>query len=112
MQARNPKYNQFGTIDLEIEHPAFGWIPFTADPMDDAGASVYAAAVAGDFGDVAAYVAPEPEPVTQDQIDAMRRAAYQQEADPLFFKAQRGEASMDDWLAKVAEIRQRHPDAA
>lgn len=36
-----------------------------------------------------------------------RRVAYQQEADPLFFKAQRGEATMDDWLAKVAEIKAR-----
>jgi len=38
-----------------------------------------------------------------------RAAAYAAEADPLFFKAQRGEASMDDWTAKVEEIRQRYP---
>ncbi|RWK26834.1 DUF4376 domain-containing protein [Mesorhizobium sp.] len=34
MDYRNPVYNQFGAIDLEIEHPAFGWIPFTASPDD------------------------------------------------------------------------------
>jgi lysophospholipase L1-like esterase len=38
-----------------------------------------------------------------------RAAAYVSEADPLFFKAQRGEATMDDWNAKVAEIRARFP---
>ena len=38
-----------------------------------------------------------------------RAAAYAQEADPLFFKAQRGEATMDEWNAKVAEIRARYP---
>jgi hypothetical protein len=31
---RNPAWNSFGTIDCEIEHPVFGWIPFTADPND------------------------------------------------------------------------------
>jgi hypothetical protein len=38
-----------------------------------------------------------------------RASAYAAEADPLFFKAQRGEVSMDDWTAKVEEIRQRFP---
>jgi hypothetical protein len=40
---------------------------------------------------------------------ANRRAAYITEADPLFFKAQRGEATMDEWQAKVAEIKARFP---
>ena len=38
----------------------------------------------------------------------MRAAAYQQESDPIFFKAQRQEATMDEWLAKVAEIKARY----
>ena len=41
--------------------------------------------------------------------EANRRAAYVQEADPLFFKAQRGEATEQEWLDKVAEIKQRYP---
>ena len=40
---------------------------------------------------------------------AARAEAYKSESDPLFFKAQRGEATMDDWLAKVDEIRLRFP---
>ena len=38
-----------------------------------------------------------------------RAVAYAAEADPLFFKVQRGEVSMDDWTAKVEEIRARYP---
>jgi hypothetical protein len=38
-----------------------------------------------------------------------RAFAYASEADPLFFKAQRGEASMEEWQEKIAEIRQKYP---
>jgi hypothetical protein len=44
-----------------------------------------------------------------EQVDAKRKAAYIVEADPLFFKAQRGEATMEEWQAKVAEIKTRFP---
>lgn len=114
MNARNPQYNSVGTIDLEIEHPSYGWIPFTASPDDADGADIYAQAVAGEYGQVAPYVVPPvPEliPPTQAQIDAMRKAAYQSEADPLFFKWQRGESTEQAWLNKIADIRQRYPDA-
>ena len=58
--------------------------------------------------------APEPEPTPEPPVpqstEALRRAAYQAEADPLFFKSQRGEATHEDWLAKVAEIKARYPE--
>lgn len=38
-----------------------------------------------------------------------REAAYKIEADPLFFKSQRGEATQAEWQAKVAEIKARFP---
>ena len=38
-----------------------------------------------------------------------RRKAYLSEADPLFFKSQRGEATIEEWNSKVAEIRNRFP---
>lgn len=58
------------------------------------------------------------EPKTQEELDAdiayaeavkkaARAEAYRIESDPLFFKAQRGEATMDEWLAKVEEIKAR-----
>lgn len=62
MNARNPQRNLHGTIDLEIDHPVYGWIPFTASPNDPDGAAIYALAEAGEYGPVASYVAPPPPP--------------------------------------------------
>lgn len=47
---------------------------------------------------------------TQNNEAAQNRMqAYRDEADPLFFKWQRGEATKQVWLDKVAEIKQRFP---
>jgi hypothetical protein len=40
---------------------------------------------------------------------ANRAAAYATESDPLFFKAQRGKATHQEWLDKIAEIEARFP---
>lgn len=59
---RNPTYNQSGGIDLEVNHPQYGWMPFTANPNDGElyGRSLFAEASAGE---VAPYVPPSPPPV-------------------------------------------------
>jgi hypothetical protein len=44
-----------------------------------------------------------------EKAERERRAAYEAEADPLFFKAQRGEVTQQEWLDKVVEIKQRYP---
>jgi hypothetical protein len=65
MKTRNAAYNAFGTIDCEIEHPALGWIPFTADPNDlePLGKQVFDAAK----GSASAYVpSPPPAPTAED----------------------------------------------
>ena len=38
-----------------------------------------------------------------------RAEAYREEADPLFFKWQRGEVTEQEWLDKIEEIKQRYP---
>lgn len=38
-----------------------------------------------------------------------RYRAYQEEADPLFFKYQAGEVTKEEWLAKREEIKTRFP---
>jgi len=43
-------------------------------------------------------------------VQAQRRNAYTIEADPIFFKAQRGEATTAEWEAKVVEIKARYPE--
>lgn len=45
------------------------------------------------------------------KIEAQRAEAYRTESDPLFFKSQRGEATEQQWLDKVAEIKARYPSA-
>jgi hypothetical protein len=45
----------------------------------------------------------------QMQAQQSRASAYAAEADPLFFKVQRGEADQADYDAKVEEIRARYP---
>lgn len=57
IEYRNPAYNENGTIDVEINHPDFGWIPFTAsaDDVEPHGRQIF-----NDLQDEAApYVAPE-----------------------------------------------------
>ena len=38
-----------------------------------------------------------------------RKEAYRNESDPIFFKWQRGEATQQEWLDKIADILQRFP---
>ena len=45
----------------------------------------------------------------RDKVKWLRASAYSDEADPLFFKSQRGEATTAEWEAKVAEIKARYP---
>lgn len=108
---KNPRFNSSGTIDVEYEHPIYGWIPFTANPNDteQLGKDIHAAAL---LMEPAPYLPPSAEVVQAEEkltLEAKRRTAYQIEADPIFFMAQRGEATIQDWQAKIAEIKARFP---
>lgn len=51
---------------------------------------------------------PEKEKETIAVMEAdRRRYMYQTEADPIFFMWQRGEATEQEWLDKIAEIKNR-----
>jgi hypothetical protein len=43
------------------------------------------------------------------QAEAQRAQAYRNESDPIFFMWQRNEATEQQWLDKVAEIKARYP---
>lgn len=57
----------------------------------------------------------DPPAPTLADIQAVRRTCYAQEADPLKFEAEHDailggtDPDYTDWLAKVAEIKARHP---
>lgn len=46
---------------------------------------------------------------TYEQMVEARARAYSNEADILFFKSQRGEATYQDWVDKIEEIKERYP---
>lgn len=117
MNVRQLNFNAAGTIDCEIDHPEFGWIPFTASPDDvePHGREIHARALTGEFGAVAPYIEPEPVPLTLEQVQALRRAAYAAESDPLKAEAEYDalatgtEPDYSAWQAAVAEIKKRYP---
>jgi len=62
--------------------------------------------------DGASFIAPEPEPelpLTHEELQAMRQAAYTAEADPIAMQMLRDEATKEEWLAKINEIKARFP---
>jgi hypothetical protein len=74
MPIRNARFNQFGSIDCEVQVRG-EWVPFTASEGDSEafGRQVYAAAASDST--TAAYVAPEPEPEpTVAELLAIERA--------------------------------------
>jgi len=54
----------------------------------------------------AKFYPPRP---TNEQQSENRRKAYEAEADPIFFLIQRGEATQEEWQAKITEIKERYP---
>ncbi|AWB48881.1 hypothetical protein HYN69_10540 [Gemmobacter aquarius] len=76
MEIRNPKFNRFGSIDCEILHPEFGWIPFTASETDveKAGQDIYRSALEMQ---PAEFVAGDPLPIERA---AMRASRFQAKA--------------------------------
>ena len=79
MNYRNAKIiNAEGWVNCEINHPEYGWIPYTLDPSDTdmtINNDDLLAEMATN-GDVAAYVPP-----TQEELDAEAAAAIRQERD-------------------------------
>lgn len=60
-------------INCEVEHPDYGWIPFTASPNDPErhGRNIFAGCLAGDHGPIADYV-PPPLPSTEQLASEVR----------------------------------------
>ena len=114
---RNPARNAVGTIDCELDHPVHGWTPFTASPddPDEGGRVIHQLLLDGQFGEIAPYVEPEPVPLTLEQIQDLRRAAYVAESDPIKNEADYDalvngtEPDYTAWMAAVEAIKARFP---
>jgi hypothetical protein len=65
---KNAHYNRWGTIDCDINHPEFGWIPTTLAPDDPPTAEMFHAVKAA---------GPEPYDSTEDDARAAQEAAQE-----------------------------------
>jgi len=103
MEFRNPIFTAYGAIDCEIDHPVYGWIPFTADPNDvePVGAEVFNAAK----DSAAPYVAP-PAPTPEEVLQAERTAMV---CTPAQMRLTLHRAGL---LAQVQEIADSDPEAS
>lgn len=63
-------------MDVEINHPTYGWLPYTIDPTDTDNTIDNAALLALVGDDFSAYVAP-----TQEELDAATAADVRNERD-------------------------------
>ena len=61
MNIRNEQYNQHGTIDCEIEHDKFGWIPCTLSPDDSETSGLFE-----EVKDLATPYEPPPPPSDEE----------------------------------------------
>lgn len=81
--ARNPVYtNDHSMINLEINHPTYGWIPFTASPDDVEahGKQLFARAQSGEFGTVEDPLPPSLETVKTQKLTQIEQDKLQQMA--------------------------------
>jgi len=62
-----------------------------------------------DGTDFVAPVKPPEPPPTRAEQEANRAQAYAAEADPIAMQMLRDEASKEEWLAKIEEIKTRFP---
>lgn len=74
MNFRNARYLKNGWIDCEIEHPDFGWIPFTCDPNDRGSLfdtkKLFDNMVASNT--VSAYIPPTQEELNEQEMENVR----------------------------------------
>lgn len=113
MNYRNAQYidDTHIKVDCEIEHPEFGWIPYTLDPADtdmtvDNNDLLAAMASAGD---VAAYVPPtqaELDEAAAQAVRGERNMKLASEVDPIAGNALRWAALSAEEQAAWAAYRQ------
>ena len=68
MEYRNAQRNTFGTIDCEINHPIYGWIPTTSSANDAETAALFA------ILDLDDATLPAPAPPSSNELIAAWRA--------------------------------------
>lgn len=79
---RNPRFTASGRIDCEINHPDYGWLPFTVDPSDE-GAEFSVPALSQAIhaaGGIAPYAPPDAADLLAAERATMRCSRFQARA--------------------------------
>ena len=109
MNYRNARYiSASGIVDCEIEHPVYGWVPYTITPNDTDTTinNEDLLSVMLENGDVAAYIPPTQAELDEQAADAIRAERDMKlttEVDPIAGNALR-------WAALTAEQQQSWAD--
>lgn len=111
MDYRNAQRLENGWIDCEIDHPKYGWIPFTCDPHDS-GAEFDAAKLWMQMNSDPAtlpYVPPSQAEIDADAaafVRAQRNSILREVVDPIVSNPLRWGALTDDQRTAWAAYRQ------
>jgi hypothetical protein len=112
MNARNPKHTASGSIEMEIDHPTYGWIPFAASPNDCEahGRELYQRAIDGEFGTIELYV--KPLALAQSEQTAIIEAVYQSaNTAPITFQGWTFQTDAES-VALMAQVASALPSGA
>jgi len=105
-QVRNAESLQSDNMrmDVEINHPEYGWIPYTLDPADTDTTIDNAEVMALIGTDFTAYVAP-----TQAELDASAAAQVREKRDALLadcdWRASQDVTMSDEWRTHRQDLR-------
>ncbi|WP_298938146.1 hypothetical protein [uncultured Ruegeria sp.] len=97
MKTRNPKYTETGAVEVEIEHPDFGWIPFSYNDSEETALAAEVAA-ALDPNMIAPFVGPDIETRKAEALRAVDTA------HATYLRQLTGSATpeeRDTWLVKA-----------
>lgn len=108
MEIRKPTYNENDTIDCEINHPEYGWIPFTADPNDceENGRKIYTEIVEGKHGVISPYVPYVPTDEEKALTVRGERDSLLKELDAVTANPLRWSSFSEDQQQNLAVYRQ------
>ena len=87
-------------MDVEINHPDYGWIPYTVNPSDTDNTIDNEAVMTLIGTDFAAYVPP-----TQEELDAALAASVRAERDALLLEVDAVAGNALRWAALDAETQ-------
>lgn len=100
-EIKEAQENKFGDIDVMLNHPEFGWIPFTASPDDseELGREVY------ELAKVQEYAEYQPSYEEKDAEARVKRARLLQEIDKVASNPLRWESVSGELKEEIKNYR-------